>query len=89
MSGAQGLARVAVVDENLKTVYHTFVKPKLRIVDYLTKYSGITKELLLKVKKTAEDVQRDLQKLLPPDAILVGQSLNSDLNALKVTVVDI
>ena len=70
-------------------MYHTFVKPKLRIVDYLTKYSGITKELLLKVKKTAEDVQRDLQKLLPPDAILVGQSLNSDLNALKVTVVDI
>ena len=28
--------------------------------------------------------KEDLQKLLPRDAILVGQSLNSDLNALKM-----
>ena len=30
------------------------------------------------------DVQTALRSLLPPDAILVGQSLNSDLNALKM-----
>jgi hypothetical protein len=29
-------------------------------------------------------VQAALRSLLPPDAILVGQSLNSDLNALKM-----
>ena len=78
------MARVAVVDEELKTVYHTYVKPDVAIFDYLTKYSGITEELLKDVKKTPSDVQKDLQKLLPPDAILIGQSLNSDLKALKV-----
>ena len=83
-TGDYGLARVAVVDEELKCVYHTFVKPKLKIVDYLTKYSGITPALLKKVETTEQDVRRDLQKLLPPDAIIVGQTVSSDLVALKV-----
>lgn len=82
--GSYGLARVAVVDENLKTLYHTYVKPDVAIADYLTMYSGITEELLKDVKKTPSDVQQDLRSLLPPDAILVGQSLQSDLKALKV-----
>ena len=32
-----------------------------------------------------EDVQKDLRKLLPADAILIGQSFNNDLRALQVT----
>ena len=31
-----------------------------------------------------KDVQADLKRLLPPDAILVGQSLNCDLKALEM-----
>lgn len=82
--GTYGLARVAVVDENLETLYHTYVKPDVEIADYVTRYSGITEELLRDVKKTPSDVQHDLRDLLPSDAILVGQSLQSDLKALKV-----
>lgn len=78
------MARVAVVDEDMRTRYHTFVKPDLEIVDYLTRFSGITEELLRDVTKTLRDVQQDLRDLLPPDAILVGQSLGSDLKVLKV-----
>jgi RNA exonuclease 1 len=37
------------------------------------------------VKTRLKDVQNDIRKILPPDAILVGQSLNSDLNALQVS----
>jgi len=84
VGGAKGLSRVAVVDEQSKEVYHTFVKPKLPIVDYLTKYSGITKELLRKVRTTEDDVRRELLKILTPDCIIVGQTVSSDLVALKL-----
>lgn len=78
------LTRVSVVNEKYETVYESLVKPYNNIVDYLTKYSGITKTLLSNVTKRLEDVQQELRELLPPDAILVGQSLNIDLHALKM-----
>lgn len=65
-------------------MYETLVKPRNRITDYLTQFSGITKELLVDVDVRLEDVQKSIRALLPPDAILVGQSLNFDLIALKV-----
>ncbi|XP_033119271.1 RNA exonuclease 5-like [Anneissia japonica] len=80
----QELTRVSVVNEKLEVLYDTLVKPYNKIVDYCTKYSGITKELLNPVTTRLEDVQKKLLKLIPPDAILVGQSLNGDLMALKM-----
>ena len=82
--GSLGLARVAIVDENLDPVYHAFVLPDKPIRDYLTKWSGITPHLLDGVQKKLPDIQKDIRKLLPPDAILVGHALNGDLLALKV-----
>lgn len=78
------LARVSIVDENYKSVYETLVRPTNKIVDYLTPWSGITKEMMENVVKTLEEVQEDVKNLLPPDAILVGQSLNCDLMAMKL-----
>lgn len=78
------LTRVSVVNENLETVYDTLVKPYNRITNYLTQYSGITKEMMTNVSTRIEEVQKHLREIIPPDAILCGQSLWSDLNALKM-----
>ena len=43
--------------------------------------------MLRDVEKRLEDVQNDIIALLPPDAILVGHSLNIDLHALKVCAI--
>lgn len=78
------LTRVSVVNEKHEVIYESLVKPYNEITDYLTHFSGINKSKLENVEKRIEDVQKELKKLLPPDAILVGQSLNSDLQALKM-----
>ncbi|XP_043494629.1 RNA exonuclease 5 isoform X3 [Polistes fuscatus] len=83
-TGNLELTRISLVDESFNVVYDTLVKPKNQIIDYLTQYSGITKELLSDVTTTLADVQEELKKIIPPDCILVGQSLNSDLHTLKM-----
>lgn len=40
--------------------------------------------MMLTATKRLSDMQQDLRALLPPDAILVGHSLDSDLKAMKV-----
>ncbi|KAL7732632.1 hypothetical protein ACLKA6_013562 [Drosophila palustris] len=84
VTGANELTRISIVDEEYRTVYETLVRPVNRITDYLTQYSGITADIMQSVTKTLKDVQREVSELLPPDAILVGQSLNSDLNAMRM-----
>ncbi|XP_076623466.1 RNA exonuclease 5 isoform X1 [Colletes latitarsis] len=83
-TGELELTRISVVDERLDIIYESLVKPENTIIDYLTRFSGITKELLDDVTTTLTDVQQVLRKLLPADAILVGQSLNFDLHSLKM-----
>ncbi|KAK0051025.1 RNA exonuclease 1 [Biomphalaria pfeifferi] len=78
------LTRVSVVAEDGILLYDTLVKPRNKIINYLTRFSGITKEMLESVTTRIEDVQKKLQEILPADAILCGQSLNSDLVALKM-----
>ncbi|XP_060656765.1 uncharacterized protein LOC132791737 isoform X1 [Drosophila nasuta] len=84
VTGANELTRISIVDEKYETVYETLVRPVNRITDYLTQYSGITAEIMQSVTKKLTEVQREVSALLPPDAILVGQSLNSDLNAMRM-----
>lgn len=73
-----------MIDSSLKVVYHSLVKPYNEILNYVTRFSGITDSMLEGVTTRLADVQRELRRVLPRDAILIGQSLNSDLNALKV-----
>jgi RNA exonuclease 1 len=83
-NGITLIRRICVVNANLEVVYSSFVKPKNPITNYLTRFSGITKEMLEDVTTTLSDVQKALIEILPPDAILIGHSLNSDLTAMQV-----
>lgn len=78
------LARLSLVDADGNVVIDTFVKPQNPIIDYKTQYSGITPELLEGVTTTIEDVQNDFISKVNAEDYLIGHSLNSDLNVLKV-----
>ncbi|XP_012660025.1 RNA exonuclease 1 homolog [Otolemur garnettii] len=85
------LTRVTVVNTEMQVVYDTFVKPDNEIVDYNTRFSGVTEADLADTSITLRDVQAVLLSMFSADTILIGHSLESDLLALKVihsTVVD-
>ena len=75
---------ISIVNEAGEVVYHTLIKPQVQVTDYLTKFSSMNKSSLSGVTTTLADVHAAIRANLPPDAILVGHSLDSDLLNLKV-----
>lgn len=85
------LTRVTVINSACKVVYETLIKPLHPIIDYNTRYSGITEEQMCHVKTTLLEVQATLLAMFSSKTILVGHSLESDFKALKLihdTVID-
>lgn len=64
--------------------YDELVKPIHCVLDYNTRFSGITEEDMKSVTTTLNDVQAVMLTRFKKNTILVGHSLESDLIALKL-----
>ncbi|XP_043268488.1 uncharacterized protein [Venturia canescens] len=78
------LTKVTVVSLTGAVVYDTLVKPRDKIIDYNTRFSGITAEIMAQATKTLPDVQRDILSFIHAETVLVGHGLGNDLRALKI-----
>ncbi|KAI7863071.1 hypothetical protein BDF14DRAFT_1885454 [Spinellus fusiger] len=83
---ANGLAitSIALVNAEGESVLRCHVKPAEKIIDYLTKYSGVDETCLRDVKTTLSDIQTELLKHIDGDVVLIGHGLNNDLNCLQI-----
>ncbi|OQV17667.1 Regulator of nonsense transcripts 1-like protein [Hypsibius exemplaris] len=89
--GGYEVGRVTLVDHRLQTVYDCFVLPQSMVIDYNTRFSGLTEACYLGPEyrgvpvKCLADVHRDLiGRVIHEETILVGHSLESDLICLKM-----
>jgi len=82
-NGSQ-LTYVTLVTEDLEVLYKSYVLTNNTITNYLTKYSGVRRADLRSLTTTLPEIQEAFRKLLPSNCILVGHSLNGDLNALEM-----
>ncbi|XP_074029239.1 putative exonuclease GOR [Leptinotarsa decemlineata] len=79
------LTKVTVVGMDGSVVYDSYVKPDHEIVDYNTRFSGITAQhMAMKNTRNIRQVQRDLMKFIHEGTILIGHALDNDLRALKL-----
>lgn len=78
------LTRISLINFNEETILDELVKPEDEIIDYLTQYSGITEELLRNVTTTLKEIQEKICKIISANDILIGHSIENDLNVLKL-----
>jgi len=78
------LVRVSLVDLYGQVVYDTLVKPSAEIIDFNTKFSGITEDDMSNITKTLSEVQNDLLNFIHAETILMGHGLGNDLKALRL-----
>ncbi len=79
----RGVCIVAVVDQNEKVLLKKKVKPEKPVVSYLTPLTGV-RAGDLDDAPTLPSVIAEVKALLGPNAVLVGQSIKSDIKWLRL-----
>lgn len=77
------LGRVTIVDSKGESIYDKIIKPKNPVLNYLTKYSGLTKELVDK-GTDVKLVRNEILNLIGSNTVLVGHGVENDLSSLEL-----
>ena len=78
------LARVSAVAPDGSVLLDELVRPARRVLNYHTRFSGITAEKLSGVETTLERAREMLLQLVHAETVLVGHALENDLRALRL-----
>eukprot|EP00702_Spironucleus_salmonicida_P005024 EST46315.1 Exonuclease family protein [Spironucleus salmonicida] len=78
------IAQISVISQAGKVIINSYCKPKHKIIDYLTKYSGVTKQLIVKAPNYKIVKKQLLHKLDKHKYIICGHGLDNDLKLLKI-----
>lgn len=82
-SAGKELGRVTVVGCDGHAIYDKVIKPREPVVDYLTRYSGLTKEIVDKGIDIAV-VRSEVLNLIGADTVIVGHGIEHDLASLRL-----
>jgi RNA exonuclease 4 len=72
------------VDQYEQVILNVYVKPDKPVVSYLSALTGLTKELIDQHGVPLAEGIKSLKAALPKTAILVGQSINRDVQWLNL-----
>lgn len=86
------IARLSAVQWDLQVIFDVLISPTTAVVDYNTRFSGISAESYVEPGKlqiiSFDFLQNSLiPEYIGPDTILVGHSLENDLRVLKVLII--
>ncbi|XP_075217917.1 putative exonuclease GOR [Lycorma delicatula] len=79
------VCKIAIVNINGDLVYYTLVKPDNKIIDYNSRFSGVSeKDFTNKKYRSLKEVHEDLKNIVFCDTIVIGHGLENDLRVLKL-----
>ncbi|KAG6884946.1 hypothetical protein C0992_005585 [Termitomyces sp. T32_za158] len=85
-TGGMRVARVSVVDGAGNEVLDQFVRMDdgVEIIDYITRFSGITPENHATAVEPLSSIRKSLDKFIDANTILIGHALDNDLKTLRI-----
>lgn len=85
-TGGMRVARVSVVDVRGREVFDEFIRMDdgVEVIDFNTRFSGITPENYAKATSPLATVRKALDKYINEKTIIIGHALENDLKTLRM-----